>query len=136
MITDQNTPPFIINENNCEHEKWPDKSRGDIKWKTLISGDKMASDGISCGIAELSEKESSLHLHQHAIPEVYYILQGKGIMPIDDKIFEVSTGSTIYIPNNALHQITNTSKKPLRFFYVFPTNTFSDVEYNFVHENK
>ncbi len=135
MASNKKTPSFVINENNCEQEKWPDKSRGDIKWKTLISGDKMASNGLSCGVAELSEKESSLRLHQHAIPEVYYILEGEGLMRINDKTFDVSTGSTIYIPNNALHQITNTSKEPLRFFYVFPTNTFADVEYNFIHEN-
>ncbi|MHA1770518.1 MAG: cupin domain-containing protein [Candidatus Thorarchaeota archaeon] len=47
--------------------------------------------------------------------EVYYILQGTGIMTIEDESQEVGPGDTIYIPPSARQFIKNTGNEDLVF---------------------
>jgi len=54
-----------------------------------------------------------LHKHNQS-EEIYHILEGRGIMTLGDKRFEVKTGDTICIPAGTPHQIQNTDKIPLR----------------------
>ncbi len=55
-----------------------------------------------------------LHLHNNS-EEIYYILEGKGIMTLGDKMFEVKAGDSICIFPKVAHQIQNTGKEPLKF---------------------
>ncbi|NPA39496.1 MAG: cupin domain-containing protein [Thermodesulfobacteria bacterium] len=55
-----------------------------------------------------------LHKH-HLSEEVYYILEGKGLMRVGEEELEVKSGDAIYIPPNTLHQIKNIGDIPLRF---------------------
>lgn len=50
--------------------------------------------------------------------EVYYILEGKGIMHIDDEAKEVGKDCTVYIPPNASQWIKNTGNEDLRFLCI------------------
>jgi mannose-6-phosphate isomerase-like protein (cupin superfamily) len=52
------------------------------------------------------------HYHKLA-EEIYFILEGSGVMEIDGDTSEVKEGDAILIPRNAWHQIT--AKRPLRF---------------------
>jgi len=51
--------------------------------------------------------------HRLKSSEVYYILQGKGIMFIDDKQKKIEKNDAIYSPPNAVQRISNTGKKEL-----------------------
>jgi len=54
-------------------------------------------------------------LHRHRLSEeIYYILQGEGLMRVEDDTFKVTEGDTIYIPPGAAHQIRNVGEGPLR----------------------
>ncbi|MFA5363233.1 MAG: cupin domain-containing protein [Candidatus Omnitrophota bacterium] len=50
--------------------------------------------------------------------EVYYILEGTGIMYIDREQKRVSAGCTVYIPPKAVQCIKNTGKKALVFLCI------------------
>ncbi|NOX71759.1 MAG: cupin domain-containing protein [Candidatus Micrarchaeota archaeon] len=50
--------------------------------------------------------------------EVYYILQGKGIMFINDETKEVRAGDAIYIPPDAVQRIKNTGDEDLIFLAI------------------
>jgi mannose-6-phosphate isomerase-like protein (cupin superfamily) len=53
--------------------------------------------------------------------EVYYILQGKGTMYVDDETADVRPGDTIYIPPRGVQHIENTGDSDLVFLcIVFP----------------
>ena len=52
-------------------------------------------------------------------------------MTIDGVQHHVEGGSTIFVPCNAEHGIVNEGEDDLRWFYVFPTATFSDIIYRF-----
>ena len=56
--------------------------------------------------------------HRLRTSEVYYVLEGVGIMHIDDESAPVHTGSTVYIPPMAKQYITNSGKGDLKFICI------------------
>ncbi len=56
--------------------------------------------------------------HRLKTSEVYYILQGKGIMHIGRGTAEVRVGQAIYIPPNSEQRIKNTGKTALVFLCI------------------
>ena len=54
--------------------------------------------------------------HHHVnTEEIYYILEGCGLMRVGDETAAVAPGDAIAIPPGTLHQITNTGADVLRF---------------------
>ncbi|MCA9176385.1 MAG: cupin domain-containing protein [Planctomycetales bacterium] len=54
--------------------------------------------------------------HYHPLTEeIYYILEGEGVMTIDGERHRVRPWDAIAIPPGAVHQIENTSPTTLRF---------------------
>lgn len=51
--------------------------------------------------------------HKLKSSEVYYVLQGKGIMFIDKEESEVEEGDAIYIPPNSIQWISNSGEEEL-----------------------
>ncbi len=56
--------------------------------------------------------------HRLRTSEVYYIIDGEGIMHINEESSPVGPGSTIYIPPLAKQSITNPGEKDLRFICI------------------
>ena len=56
--------------------------------------------------------------HRLKTSEVYYILQGEGIMYIDDETEKVREGQAIYIPPDSVQRIKNTGKNDLIFLCI------------------
>jgi oxalate decarboxylase/phosphoglucose isomerase-like protein (cupin superfamily) len=52
-------------------------------------------------------------------------------MSVDGQIDRVSAGDTVFIPEGAEHFAANDGAEPLRLFYVFARDAFSDVHYEF-----
>ncbi len=57
-------------------------------------------------------------LHRMMTSEVYYIVQGRGLMYIDDEEAEVWPGDTVYIPPGAAQYITNVGPDELVFLAI------------------
>ena len=56
--------------------------------------------------------------HRIKSSEVYYILEGEGMMCIDNESTKVLTGQAIYIPPNALQYIKNIGHGDLKFLCI------------------
>ena len=56
--------------------------------------------------------------HKLKTSEVYFILEGNGIMHIDNESKEVTENQTIYIPPNSVQFIENTGKEELKFLCI------------------
>ncbi|MFA5106698.1 MAG: cupin domain-containing protein [Patescibacteria group bacterium] len=56
--------------------------------------------------------------HSLKTTEVYYILEGTGIMHINDETAAVAPGDAVYIPPNAVQYIENTGTGDLKFLCV------------------
>ncbi|MCS7237612.1 MAG: cupin domain-containing protein [Thermoguttaceae bacterium] len=73
-------------------------------------------------IRNQSLAEARLRPGQSTIPhrhlkteEIYFILEGTGLMQVEDELRAVRPGDAIAIPPGAFHQITNTGVEELRF---------------------
>ncbi|MBI5152418.1 cupin domain-containing protein [Candidatus Peregrinibacteria bacterium] len=56
--------------------------------------------------------------HKLKTSEVYYILEGEGIMHIDNETARVEVGDTIYIPPNSSQYIENSGASDLKFLCI------------------
>ena len=56
--------------------------------------------------------------HKLKNSEVYYILEGKGLMHIDDETEKVQTGQAVYIHPDSVQFIQNTGQSDLSFLCI------------------
>jgi mannose-6-phosphate isomerase-like protein (cupin superfamily) len=125
--------PVVVRGSTREWETWPDEElvkKGLAYWKTLVSGDLTHSEALTMGIAKIPPNEA-LHEHRHLQEEIYLFLEGTGLVTIDGETRPVGAGTSVFIPGNALHSCENTGEGDLRFAYVFPADSFAEVEYVF-----
>src|SRR5690606_5396657 len=113
---------------------WSDDLRGDLSFFKLFSGDVTATDTMSVGIAELDPRGGVLRPHRHAEPEVYFIIEGTGVVTLGVEEKVSSTGEAVFIPGNHRHGIRNDSDHALRLLYILAADRLEDVEYRFEEE--
>ncbi len=124
---------LCVREDELEWETWKDsflKDQSQVVWKTLISQGKTDSSGLVAGVAEIPVG-ALLIRHSHAKEEAYYILEGEGHLELDGDTMRVARGTSVFIPGNAEHALTNTGTRTLKFLYMFPADSFEDIEYTF-----
>ena len=125
--------PYIEQESNVEWESWADpelKSKCPIRWKLLVSGYRTPTEGLVLGIAEVPPGTALLR-HTHVEPETYFVTDGKGIMSIEGKDSEITTGSSIYIPSKASHSVRCIGDQALQFIFSLPCDRWDHVDYEF-----
>jgi quercetin dioxygenase-like cupin family protein len=123
----------VARESEREWESWPEgelAARGRVFWKTLFSRGITPTEALMLGIARIAPGEA-LHEHRHAEPEIYLVLAGVATVVVDDRESRIEAGAAIFIPGDAVHGCRNAEASELRFAYVFPTDSFEDVEYVF-----
>lgn len=111
-------------------ESFADPDFGTVRWRTLFSSDRTATEGLTCGLASLAEGEF-LALHRHAPPEVYFGVSGRLRVVVDGTSHDLVPGVAIYIPGNAVHGVFAEAGEG-SFFYTFARDSFHEVEYNFL----
>jgi quercetin dioxygenase-like cupin family protein len=120
---------FVKNLKSVSDQEWTttDKYPG-VRWKLLIDADFMGSSGLSLGFVEIAPG-GNLTLHYHSPAEIYVITSGEGILNKSGELEEIKKGDVVYIEGNAKHALKNVGKETLEFYWIFPTDTFSEVEY-------
>ena len=104
-------------------EKYPG-----VRWKFLIDADFTESSGLSLGFAEIAPG-GDLVLHYHAPSEIYVVTDGTGVLNKSGKLEEIKKGDVVYIGKNEKHGLKNEGKETLKFYWIFPTDRFSEVKY-------
>jgi mannose-6-phosphate isomerase-like protein (cupin superfamily) len=125
--------PTVVRESDQPWTERPDpaqRARSPIRWKLLIGGERTPSAGLTVGVLEIPPGAAMLR-HHHAPPEVYYVVEGEGRTEIDGTTAPVGPGTALFIPPNARHRTVNTGPGPLRFVWVFPTDTFREIAYHY-----
>ena len=114
-------------------ETWEDPelaARSPLRWRLVFSERRTPTEAISMGLAEFPPG-AVLPLHRHAPAEVYHVLDGEGLVEIEGEPHRLRAGVSLFIPADARHRTTNTGAGPLRFLFVFPTDSFEEVVYHF-----
>lgn len=119
--------PLFLDSTDLPVERFSDTFLGTIQWRTLFSGDRTPTEAMTCGLASL-EAGDYLALHRHTPPEVYFGISGAPRVVIDGTSHVLRPGTAVFIPGNAVHGIF-ADDGPASFFYVFATDSFSEVEY-------
>ena len=100
----QNCEEFIAGDNTILRELLhPDKA--DLKLRYSLAHAKVASGKTS-------------YPHKLKTSEVYYILNGEGVMHIDNESEKVRPGQAIYIPPDKKQYIHNTGNSDLIFLCI------------------
>ena len=120
---------FVKNLNSVSDQEWSTTNKyPGVRWKFLIDADFTESSGLSLGVAEIAPG-GDLILHYHSPAEIYVVTDGTGMLNKSGKLEEIKKGDVVYISKNAKHALKNNGKETLKFYWIFPTNTFSEVEY-------
>ena len=125
--------PIVSREVDQEWETWSEEEtpqKGLVYWKTLISKGVTDSENLTLGVASLPPG-GALREHRHTQEEVYLVLEGSGLVRVGGEELTVGAGSAVFIPGDALHSCENTGASDLRVAYVFPADSFEEVEYVF-----
>ena len=124
------TKPTIIHELAQPFEQTIDLPGGRTRWKTLLSADRTPTDAMTVGMTEIEPSQANeIFLHQHAQPEVYYILAGHGVVQISGEEHALQPGSLVFIPSDAPHGLRNTGSEVLRLLYIFAVDSLDQVVY-------
>ena len=76
-------------------------------------------NGIRYSISQcIVEPGKKSNLHKMTTSEIYYILDGDGILHIDDESFQVSKDQAVYISPHSKQQIVNTGKIDLKILCI------------------
>jgi quercetin dioxygenase-like cupin family protein len=126
------TTPARVDAADLPDERWDDPARGTIRFRTLFSQPSTASHSIVCGVAMMAAGET-FALHSHPQPEVYFGLEGTGEVLMDGAPHPLAPGVALYIPGGAVHGVP-LANGPLKWFYTFAADAFSDIDYSFLHE--
>jgi mannose-6-phosphate isomerase-like protein (cupin superfamily) len=59
--------------------------------------------------------ESKTRLHRHSsAEEIYFFLEGRGLMTLEEEVFPVGVGDSVLIPPGKRHRLENTGRSPLK----------------------
>jgi quercetin dioxygenase-like cupin family protein len=125
--------PAVIDATERRWEGWARDQvaqRGTVQWQTLVSAGVTPSSALTAGRARITPG-GALSLHRHTQAELYFVVQGSGVVTVDGERREVGPGSTVFIPGDAVHGIECSGPGELRFNYVLAADRFEDVEYIF-----
>ncbi len=100
----KNCPQFIAGDNTILRELLhPDKAELNLRYS-------LAHARVLPG--------NSSYRHKLKTSEVYYILEGEGLMHIDDESARVKPHQAVYIPPGAIQFIENTGQSDLVFLCI------------------
>lgn len=100
-----------------------------IRWKTLVSGDRTPTCKLIMGILEVPPG-AKMNTHRHEAPEVYFVYDGVGEVFVDGVIHEVVAGSILFLNGNSVHGVRNSTDTILKLMWMFPGDSFADIEYH------
>ncbi len=76
-------------------------------------------NGIRHSVAHFTiEKGKRSNIHKMKTSEIYYILEGEGILYVDDEKINVQKDSSVYVPPMSKQCIENSGNEELRFLCI------------------
>jgi mannose-6-phosphate isomerase-like protein (cupin superfamily) len=105
---------IIVNRESARMIKTPHGSR----IRPLI--DRTTSGITQCSLAEeVLPPGCVVTPHRHRqIEEIYYVVEGRGLMTVGDEVREVEAGDAIYVPRGHRHTLENTGSEAIRLILV------------------
>ena len=93
----------------------PRYKRDDITSYLLVSEKTCQSKRLTTTIVEM-RPGGIQRVHSHEPEQMYYILEGEGMMIVADEAEQVTAGDCIFFPSTTPHGIRNTGAAVLKYF--------------------
>jgi quercetin dioxygenase-like cupin family protein len=90
---------------------------GDDRYFKLLIDPRFGCRNVTQFVGFIERSRAPFHTHTYE--EVIYILDGEGIVHIDDRHVPFHTGTSIFLPPGVPHCLENTSDRTLRLLGVF-----------------
>ena len=120
---------FVKNLTSVLDQEWSSTEKyPGVKWKFLIDADFDGSSSLSVGFAQIAPG-GNLTLHYHSPAEIYVVTNGTGILNKSGELETIKKGDVVYIAGNTEHALKNNGNETLELYWIFPTDSFSEVEY-------
>ncbi|MCH8012423.1 MAG: cupin domain-containing protein [Candidatus Marinimicrobia bacterium] len=81
----------------------------------LLTSKLTGSEHLTTTLVEISSGGMQ-RIHNHVPEQIYYILEGSGLMTVGNETARVEPGDCIFIPSQALHGLKNKGEITLRYF--------------------
>lgn len=81
----------------------------------LASPRTSAAEHLTTSVVEI-KPGGSQRIHSHVPEQIYYILEGTGLMAVGDEKAPVGPGDCIFIPSETPHGLVNDGQVLLRYF--------------------
>ena len=105
-----------------------------LRWQFSVNTGITSSHGLSCGHLQVAPG-AKLALHYHTQQEIYIITRGFATLLTGQNLSRpVTPGDTIYIPENSWHGVENSGVSILEFIWIFPTDSWQEIEYIFADD--
>jgi len=84
-----------------------------VRWKDLVGGEgPISQENLRFGLLQIAP-HALYPGHRHSAPEVYFVMSGRAQWTVGSETFIAESGTTIYIPANTIHLMTNLGETPL-----------------------
>ena len=78
-----------------------------------------ALNGINYSMAQFTlEPGKKSKLHKMSSSEIYYILEGSGMLKINEETYQLEKDDSVYVPPNSKQFVENTGSINLRFLCI------------------
>ena len=102
-----------------KRENSPRYKRDGIESFLLVSKKTTNSDKLSVTLVEM-QPGGFQHIHSHEPEQMYYILEGSGVMTVDKEEQKVREGDCIFISSHSKHGLKNSGKTVLKYVSAAP----------------
>jgi mannose-6-phosphate isomerase-like protein (cupin superfamily) len=117
---------FVEQMANVPWQEFPGHFGGALS-KALAGPDNTGTKRVDFRISRYAPA-AYVQEHVHAIQEqVYYVLEGYGVLTLDDEKHLMTANDYVYVPPGVRHSFTNTGTQGL-VFLVITTPAFDDEE--------
>ncbi len=88
--------------------------------QNLVGGaSPVQAQNFSMGFVTLEPNGGQVPWHNQEQEEIYFVLEGRGEMCLDDEKREMCSGQLVFIPSGVFHQMTNVGSSPLKMIYCY-----------------
>ena len=87
--------------------------------ETYLLKDNKTLNNLVLSSTKLYRGQATRGHHHAGQEEIYFFVQGTGIMVVGEEKFRVSSGDIILIPDGVFHQVVNDGEQNLTFNCVF-----------------
>lgn len=109
---------FFAHEDEIEKKEYDGENVKGVVKKSLI-GPAQGWDGHVMRVFTVKE-DGFTPRHSHPWPHVNYVISGSGTVYLSGREYEVTAGSTAYVPSNTVHQFMANKGSQLKFICIVP----------------